>query len=124
MEGFPFQCFLDAYKGYYQVHIRREYEEKTPFHTDRGTLCYWKIPFGLKNIGATYQPLMDKVFVNQIGRKVEVYVDDMFIKIHHKALLHKIEETFQTLMRTWIKLNPGKFTFGWRKASSWVINNQ
>jgi hypothetical protein len=38
------------------------------------------MPFGLKNVGATYQRLVNKMFWSQIGRKVEVYVDDMLVK--------------------------------------------
>ena len=38
------------------------------------------MPFGLKNAGATYQRLMNKMFTNQIGRNVQVYVDDMLVK--------------------------------------------
>nr|KYP59901.1 hypothetical protein KK1_015343 [Cajanus cajan] len=38
------------------------------------------MPFGLKNVGATYQQLKDKVFHQQIGRNMEVYVDDMVVK--------------------------------------------
>lgn len=69
--------------------------------------------FGLKNIGATYQRRMDKVFVDQIGRNVEVYADDMVIKSHDKvALLHYIAETFQTLTKVQMKLNQRKCTFG------------
>ncbi|GKD40317.1 reverse transcriptase domain-containing protein [Tanacetum coccineum] len=52
---FPLKCFLDAYKGYHQVQMVEEDEEKTAFYTDQGTFCYTKMPFGLKNVGATYQ---------------------------------------------------------------------
>ena len=57
LTGFPFKCFLDAYKGYHQIQMREEDEEKTAFHTDKGIFCYRKMPFGLKNAGATYQRL-------------------------------------------------------------------
>ncbi|KAI3739905.1 hypothetical protein L2E82_30317 [Cichorium intybus] len=60
--------------------MRKEDEDKTAFYTDHGTFCYQKMPFGLKNARATYQRLVDKVFKDQIGRNVEVYVDDMVIK--------------------------------------------
>ena len=38
------------------------------------------MPFGLKNVGATYQRMVNKVFQSQIGRNLEVYVDDMITK--------------------------------------------
>ncbi|GJY09252.1 reverse transcriptase domain-containing protein [Tanacetum coccineum] len=75
--GFPLKCFLDAYKGYHQVQMADEDEEKTAFYTDQGTYCYTKMPFGLKNAGATYQRLVDEAFRSQIGKNLEVYVDDM-----------------------------------------------
>jgi hypothetical protein len=55
-------------------------EGKTTFYTDFVILCYTNMPFGLKNAGATYQWLVDKVFKEQIGRNLEVYVDDLVIK--------------------------------------------
>nr|GEY83552.1 reverse transcriptase domain-containing protein [Tanacetum cinerariifolium] len=58
--GYPFKCFLDAYKGYHQIQLAEADEEKTAFHTGHGVYCYTKMPFGLKNAGATYQRLMDK----------------------------------------------------------------
>ena len=42
--------------------------------------CYKVMPFGLKNAGATYQRLMNKMFAHQIGRNVQVYVNDMLVK--------------------------------------------
>ncbi|KAJ0879700.1 putative nucleotidyltransferase, Ribonuclease H [Helianthus annuus] len=77
---YRFKCFLDAYKGYHQIKMSKEDEEKTAFHTDVGIFCYTKMPFGLRNARATYQRLMDKVFETQIGRNLEVYVDDLVIK--------------------------------------------
>ena len=77
---FRFKCFLDAYKGYHQVQMAKEDEDKTTFRTDMSIFCYTKMPFGLKNAGATYQRLMDNAFSKQIGRNIEVYVDDLVIK--------------------------------------------
>nr|GEZ89884.1 reverse transcriptase domain-containing protein [Tanacetum cinerariifolium] len=58
--GYPFKCFLDAYKGYHQIQMAAADEEKIAFHIGHGVYCYTKMPFGLKNAGATYQRLMDK----------------------------------------------------------------
>nr|GFB94905.1 reverse transcriptase domain-containing protein [Tanacetum cinerariifolium] len=69
--GYPFKCFLDAYKGYHQIQMVAVDEEKTAFHTGQGVYCYTKMPFGLKNAGVTYQRLMDKEFENQMGRNIE-----------------------------------------------------
>jgi hypothetical protein len=53
---------------------------RSTWNMEHGTFCYEKMPFGLKNAGATYQRLVDKAFSNQIGRNIEIYVDDMVIK--------------------------------------------
>nr|GEZ30902.1 reverse transcriptase domain-containing protein [Tanacetum cinerariifolium] len=63
---YPFKCFLDAYKGYHQIQLAAADEEKTAFHTGHRVYCYTKMPFGLKNAGATYQRLMDKAFESQM----------------------------------------------------------
>jgi hypothetical protein len=111
--GYPLKCFLDAYKGYHQIQMAVEDEEKTAFHTSQGVYCYTKMPFGLKNAGATYQRLVDTAFEKQVGRNLEVYVDDLVIKSHtEEELVRDIEETFKTLERINMKLNPKKCTFG------------
>ena len=61
-----------------------EDEEKTSFYTGKGVYCYKKMPFGLKNAGATYQRLVDKAFNKQIWRNLEAYVYDMVIKSRTK----------------------------------------
>nr|GEW20702.1 reverse transcriptase domain-containing protein [Tanacetum cinerariifolium] len=111
--GYPFKCFLDAYKGYHQIQLAEPDEEKTAFHTGQGVYCYTKMPFGLKNAGATYQRLMDKAFDSQIGRNIEVYIDDLVVKSYIEAeMLRDIDETFRTLRKINMKLNPKKCTFG------------
>ncbi|GJV76823.1 reverse transcriptase domain-containing protein [Tanacetum coccineum] len=111
--GFPFKCFLDAYKGYHQIQMAEEDEEKTAFITNQGIFCYTKMPFGLRNAGATYQRLVDKAFHGQIGRNLEVYVDDLVIKSRTEdEIVCDIEETFKTLRKNNMKLNPKKCTFG------------
>ncbi|GKD57838.1 reverse transcriptase domain-containing protein, partial [Tanacetum coccineum] len=111
--GFPFKCFLDAYKGYHQIQMAKEDEEKTAFITSQGIFCYTKMPFGLRNAGATYQRLVDKAFHKQIARNLEVYVDDIAIKSRMEdEIVRDIEETFKTLREINMKLNPKKCTFG------------
>ncbi|XP_059635894.1 uncharacterized protein LOC132278086 [Cornus florida] len=80
MTGYEKLTFLDAYSGYNQISITASEEKKTSFITKRGTYCYRVIPFGLKNAGATYQRLINKMFEKQIGRTVEAYIDDMVVK--------------------------------------------
>ncbi|GJT39504.1 reverse transcriptase domain-containing protein [Tanacetum coccineum] len=65
-------------------------EEKTAFHTPQGVYCYTKMPFSLKNSGATYQRLVDKAFDKQVGQNLEVYVDDLVIKKEGKFLGYMI----------------------------------
>ena len=71
------------------------------------------MPFGLKNAGATYQRLMNRMFAPQIGRNVQVYVDDMLVKSRREEdHLKDLKETFYTLRSYNMKLNPGKCAFG------------
>ncbi|GJS00609.1 reverse transcriptase domain-containing protein [Tanacetum coccineum] len=110
--GFPFKCFLDAYKGYHQIQMAKEDEEKKAFITSQGIFCYTKIPFGQRNAGATYQRLVDKAFHKQISRNLKVYVDDLVIKSRKEdEIVRDIEETFKTLREINMKLNPKKCTF-------------
>ncbi|GKD46462.1 reverse transcriptase domain-containing protein [Tanacetum coccineum] len=93
--------------------MAKEDEEKTAFITSQGIFCYTKMPFGLRNAGATYQRLVDKAFHKQIGRNLEVYVDDLVIKSRTEdEIVRDIEETFKTLREINMKLNPKKCTFG------------
>ena len=72
--------FIDAFPGYNKIRMHEDDQEKTSFVTSQGLFCYRVIPFVLKNAGATYQRLMNRMFAPQIGRNVQVYVDDMLVK--------------------------------------------
>ena len=62
---------MDAFSGYNQIKMEEEDQEKTSFVTSQGLFCYKVMPFGLKNAGATYQRLMNKMFAHQLGRNVQ-----------------------------------------------------
>nr|GEW21490.1 reverse transcriptase domain-containing protein [Tanacetum cinerariifolium] len=116
--GYPFKRFLDVYKGYYQIKMAKQDEEKTEFITSQGIFYYSKMSFGLKNAKATYQRLVDKAFQKQIGQNLEVYVDDLVIKsFTEEEVIRDIEETFKTLREINMKLNPKKCTFGMRDGT-------
>ena len=87
-------------------------QEKTSFVTSQGLFCYRVMPFGLKNAGATYQRLMNRMFAPQIGRNVQVYVDNILVKSRReKDHLEDLRETFNILRSYNMKLNPGKCAF-------------
>jgi hypothetical protein len=105
--------FLNAYSGYNQIRLKVEDEDKTVFITPHGVYCYMTMPFGQKNAGATYQRCMQACLKEQIGRNIEVYVDDIVIKTAKAdSLLDDLRETFANLDRYNIKLNPKKCSFG------------
>ena len=88
-------------------------QEKTFFITSQGLFCYKVMPFGWKNARATYQRLVNHMFHLQIGKNVEVYMDDMLVKSAKKAQhLDNLQETFDMLRRYNMKLNLSKCTFG------------
>ena len=78
--GHKLLSFMDAFSRYNQIRMDKVDQEKTSFVTSQGLFCYKVIPFGLKNARATYQRLVNHMFRPQIGRNVEVYVDDMLVK--------------------------------------------
>ncbi|GAU35417.1 hypothetical protein TSUD_375070 [Trifolium subterraneum] len=94
--GFKLLSFMDAYSGYNQIKMAEIDKKKTAFMTETGNYYYNVMPFGLKNAGATYQRMMNKVFHNEIGDMLEVYMDDMIVKseeeIDHTIHLKKNEE--------------------------------
>jgi hypothetical protein len=104
---------MDAFSGYNQISMHESDQEKTAFMTDKDLYCYKVMPFGLKNMEVTYQRLVKKMFHEQIGWNMEVYVNDMLIKtVQGKDHVLDLSEAFDTLRRYKMKLNPSKWAFG------------
>nr|KYP62161.1 Transposon Ty3-I Gag-Pol polyprotein [Cajanus cajan] len=111
--GHALLSFLDAYSGYNQIMMYPPDEVHTSFITNHANYCYRVMPFDLKNAGATYQRLMDKVFHQQIGRNMEVYVDDMVVKTTSAAdHAADLAEVFSQIRRHNMRLNPEKCVCG------------
>ena len=91
--------------------------EKTTFITPWGTFCYRVMPFGLKNVGATYQRAMTTLFHDMMHKEIEVYVDDMIAKsIDEKEHVEHLLKLFQHLRKYKLRLNPNKCTIGVRSG--------
>ncbi|XP_057811617.1 uncharacterized protein LOC131025850 [Salvia miltiorrhiza] len=111
--GHELMSFMDAYSGYHQIRIHPDDEEKTAFMTSVALFCYKYMPFGLKNAGATYQRLVNRMFASLLGQTMEVYIDDMLVKsIHARDHIDHLRETFEILRKYNMKLNPTKCSFG------------
>ena len=105
--------FMDTFSSYNQIKLDKADQEKTSFFTSQDLFYYKVTPFGLKNMGTTYQRFMNKMFAHQIGRNVQVYVDDMLVKIQQEDdYLDDLKETFDTLCSYNMKLNSSKCAFG------------
>ena len=78
--GHPWISFLDAFQGYHQIPLVLDNQEKTTFITPTRNYHYKVMPFGLKNVGSTYQRMINRMFEPQLGKNIEVYIDDMVVK--------------------------------------------
>nr|CAE01940.2 OSJNBa0073L13.2 [Oryza sativa Japonica Group] len=105
--GCELMSFLDAYSSYHQIHMNPADIPKTAFITPFSTFCHLRMPFDLRNAGATFTRLVYKVLYKQLGRNVEAYVHDIVVK-SRKAFDHAsdLQETFDNLRAAGVKLNP------------------
>ena len=113
MVGHHRMSFLDAFQGYHQIPLTLDNQEITAFVTPIGNYHYKVMSFALKNAGSTYQIMMTRMFEPQLGKSIEVYTDDMVVKIkvmsEHVGDLRKI---FQILRKYKLRLNASKCSFG------------
>ena len=111
--GHPQMSFLDAFQRYHQILLALDDQEKTVFVTPIGNYHYKVMSFGLKNAGSTYQRIMTKMFEPQLGKNIEVYIDDMVVK--SKVVSEHVgdlENIFEILRKHKLRLNASKFSFG------------
>jgi hypothetical protein len=103
--------FMDGFSGYNQIQIKPEDQHKTAFIFPWGTFAYRKMPFGLKNVGATFQWAMYFAF-HDLKHIVEAYLDDLASRSHkrkdHPMHLRLIFERCRYFR---IHLNPNKCSF-------------
>ena len=110
--GHGMLSFLDAFLGYHQIPMHPPDAKKTSFITPHGLYRYNVMPFGLKNVGATYQRLVTKMFRLLLGSTMEVYIDDMLVKSKQRSdhAMH-LQQKFDLLRKYGMKLNPLKCAF-------------
>ena len=81
--------------------------------TPTGNYYYKVMPFGLKNAGSTYQRMMMRMFESQLGKSIEIYVDDMVVKSKVVSeQLGDLGSTFNVLRKHKLRLNASKCSFG------------
>ena len=79
LSGSKLFSLLNGFSGYNQVLVAKEDRLKTTFRTKWGAFAYRRIPFGLINVGDTFQRAMDIDFRGLIGHSVVLYLDDVMI---------------------------------------------
>jgi hypothetical protein len=102
---------MDGFSGYNQINIAPEDQHKTAFICPWGAFAYRKLPFGLKNAGATFQRAMSYAF-HDIKHIVQPYLDDLSAhslrRVNHPTHLQAI---FVRCRFYRIRLNPHKCVF-------------
>ena len=93
--------------------LKRAGAKKTASVTPTRNYHYKVMPFGLKNTGSTYQRMRTRMFEPQLGKNIEIYVDDMVVK--SKMVTEHLEDLgniFDILRRHKLRLNASKCSFG------------
>ena len=81
--------------------------------TPVGNYHYKVMPFGLKNAGLTDQRMMTRMFEPQLGKVIEVYIDNMVVKSKVASEHVKdLENIFAILREHKLRLNASKCSFG------------
>ena len=108
---------LDGFSGYNQVTVHPDDQEKTAFTTPWGTFMFAKMPFGLMNVGATFQREMSIAFSEENDRFAIIYLDDitMFSQSDLDHLQH-LKWVFLKCRKFGISLNPKKSHFAMEKG--------
>ena len=116
--GHPRMSFLDAFQGYHQILLALKDQKKTTFVTPTRNYHYKVMPFDLKNAGSTYQKMMTRMFEPQLGKNIEIYVDDIVVKSKEVSKhLGDLGNTFNVLWKHKLRLNASKCSFGVGSAS-------
>jgi hypothetical protein len=107
--------FLDGNAGYNQIFMAEEDMSKTAFRCpDFISLFEWVVmTFGFKNVGATYQRVMNMIFHDLLGIIIEVYIDDVVVKSDSMdSHLANLRLALERMRWYGLKMNPLKCVFG------------
>ena len=119
--------FLDTFQGYYQISLALDDQEMTAFLTPIGNYHYKVMPFGLKNVGFTYQRMMTRIFEPQLEKNIEVCIDDMVMK--NKVESEHIDDLgniFGILRKNKLRINAAKcsFSVGFGKFLGYMVTHR
>jgi hypothetical protein len=108
---------LDVFSGYNQIMVHPDDREKTSFTTPYGTFMYEKMSFGIMNVGANFQRAMDRAFVEEKGKFIMIYLDDitLFYDSDEQHLEH-LKKVFQKCKKFGISLDSKKSNFGMQEG--------
>ena len=118
---------MDWFSGYNQIRMALKDAKKIAFRTLIGNFYYTVMPFGLKNVGATYHCTMTAIFHDMMHRELEDYVDDIVVKSKrredHVQILRKVFERCTTFK---LRMNPLKCAFGvsFGKFLGFLVHNK
>ena len=105
--------FMDGFSGYNQIKMAHRDMTKTTFTMEWGIYCYIVMPFGLKNVSATYQRMATTLLHDIMHNEVEMYVDDMIVKANEReGHIVNLRKFFERIKEYRLRLNPQKCTFG------------
>ena len=111
--GHPQMSFLHAFQGYHKIPLALSDKKKTVFITPIGNYHYKVMPFRLKNAWSTYQRMMTRMFEPQLGKNIEIYIDDMVVKSNVVSEhVEDLENIFEILRRHKLHLSASKCSFG------------
>ena len=125
--GHPWMSFLDAFQGYHQIPLALNDQEMTAFVTPIGNYLYKVMSFGLKNARSTYQMMMTRMLEPQLGKSIEVYIDDMVVKSKVVSkYVGDLRNIFEILRKHKLRLNASKcsFNMGSGKILGYMITHR
>jgi ribonuclease HI len=115
--GVAKMSMIDGFSGYNQIYVLPEDREKTTFTTPWGTFMYVKMPFGLMNIGVTFQRAMDIAFIGENEKFVVIYLDDIMVfSKSDKEHYDHLKKVFMKCIKFGLSLNPKKSLFAMKEG--------
>lgn len=111
--GYEMYSLMGGFFRYNQIKIALGDQEKTTFTYAWGTFCWNVMPFGLKNVGATYQRKVTTICHDMMHKNMEDYVDDTLVKTMKRSThIQELGPILDRMEKFKLQLNPKKCAFG------------